>query len=150
MSAKRPEMPYAYQPDSYGKFHCDAFGCDETHPLEHDMLGEPGFGTGRWLGWLYLDLNRNDLFPRELRFCSVECASWWLDTARNVRSIDRLSQKKYQPTALDLALRNPDDEVMRERALRERRERQESKPRPPRPRRAPAAASGLLGKERTE
>lgn len=58
--------------------HCDALGCRETHPVRHEDLGKPGFGIGRWLGWLYLDLNRPDLRDRPLRFCSTWCLRSWL------------------------------------------------------------------------
>lgn len=89
---------------------CDALGCNETHPLDHEMLGEPSFGTGRWLGWVYLDLNRPDLFPRELRFCSVRCCQWWLDREVVTRLHEPLSP-------LDVALRRPYDMVARKRGL---------------------------------
>jgi hypothetical protein len=59
--------------------HCDAFGCTETHPVEHDAMTEPGFRFGKWLGWLYLDINRPDLVDRQLRFCSVFCLRHWLN-----------------------------------------------------------------------
>lgn len=95
--------------DSKGLVHCDAFGCNETHPLEHDCLGEPCFGSGRWLGWVYLDPNRPDLFPRELRFCSVRCALWWMER-------EAVTWHVREPTPLDLALRSPNDVVARRRA----------------------------------
>jgi hypothetical protein len=47
--------------------HCDAFGCTETHPIEHEAMTEPGFRFGKWLGWLYLDINRPDLMDRQQR-----------------------------------------------------------------------------------
>jgi hypothetical protein len=62
-----------------GVIRCDAFGCDESHPLEHDAVGELGFDFGKWIGWIYIDLNRPDLFERPLRFCSCSCAQWWLE-----------------------------------------------------------------------
>ena len=92
--------------------HCDGFGCGETHPLQHDHLGEMSFGTGRWLGWLYLDLNRLDLWDREMRFCSVACLQHWLE-----REI--VTKGKEAPTALDEALRRPQDELARRRASAE-------------------------------
>jgi hypothetical protein len=57
---------------------CDALGCGESYPIDHDMLGDPGFAPGRWPGWLYLDINREDLFTREMRFCSVMCLEYWI------------------------------------------------------------------------
>jgi hypothetical protein len=97
----------------YGAVHlrCDAFGCDEIHPLEHECLGDPGYGTGRWLGWLYLDLNRPDLFPVVLRFCSTFCLYHWI--AQHESSGFGYRKK---PTKLDEALRAPCDEVARRRA----------------------------------
>lgn len=92
-----------------GRIKCDGFGCPETHPLEHEALGEPSFGTGRWLGWLYVDLNRPDLFPRELRFCCTGCCVDWMQ--REV-----LTRVRYEPTALDVALRSPEDALARKRA----------------------------------
>jgi hypothetical protein len=90
---------------------CDGFGCNERHPLDHDCLGEPCFGTGRWLGWVYLDLNRPDLFPRELRFCGTQCLRDWLEREIQNR-FDRIPVR----TALDDALRAPHDEIARKRA----------------------------------
>lgn len=101
-----------------GRVRCDAAGvggCEETHPLEHELLGDPSFGTGRWLGWVYLDINRPDLLDRELRFCSVGCCTWWLD-----RQI--LTAGRREKTALDRALRRPQDEVQRARAGLQRQE----------------------------
>lgn len=88
---------------------CDGFGCDERHPLEHECLGEPSFGTGRWLGWIYVDFNRPDLWDREFRFCSVVCLEHWLER-------ESISRARRTPTALDIALRSPQDEVARKRA----------------------------------
>lgn len=95
--------------DAEKKLYCDAYGCEECHPIDHEALGEPSFGTGRWLGWVYLDLNRPDLFPRELRFCSVRCCEWWLQREVITRLNEPLSP-------LDEALRAPYDEVARRRA----------------------------------
>lgn len=92
-----------------GRILCDALGCEEAHPLDHEMLGEPSFTTGRWLGWVYLDLNRPDLFERVLRFCSVSCCQWWLE--REV-----ITRGRRPVTPLDEALRRPSDEVARRRA----------------------------------
>jgi hypothetical protein len=94
-----------------GQVRCDALGCTETHPLEHEALGEPSFGTGRWLGWVYLDLNRPDLFGRPLRFCSVSCCQWWLE-----REVITRGNRPLSP--LDEALRAPDDQLKRRRARR--------------------------------
>ena len=92
------------------RFTCDAFGCDESFPLEHEDLGQPCFGTGRFLGWIFIDLNRPDLFPRDLRFCGVRCAEHWLHW--------RAREGTQRPlTPLDKALRNPVDEMARQRAL---------------------------------
>lgn len=96
-----------------GWIRCDAFGCDERHPLEHEDLGEECFGTGRWLGWIYVDLNRPDLFPRDLRFCSVQCAQWWFDREVITRHTQPLSP-------LDEALRAPNDVLKRKRAMKAR------------------------------
>lgn len=57
---------------------CDAFGCDETHPIDHDCVGQPGFALGKWCGWFYLDINRPDIINRTLRFCSFGCLKHWL------------------------------------------------------------------------
>lgn len=100
---------------------CDTFGCDEWHPIDHDMLGEPSFEFGRWLGWLYLDANRPDMFPRVFRFCSVSCMEHWLGQQR----IDRFkgrnlgSAQEYEPVPpwFEQALKLPKDEVTRRRAV---------------------------------
>lgn len=94
-----------------GIIRCDTFGCNETHPIDHEALGEPSFGTGRWLGWVYLDLNRPDLFERQLRFCSVNCCRWWLEREIVTRGTEQISP-------LDKALRSPHDEVARKAALK--------------------------------
>lgn len=79
---------------------CDALGCRETHPVRHEALGRPGFGIGRWLGWVYLDLNRPDLRADPLRFCSTWCLRWWLN------SVEENAGRK--PAGyLDAFLRNP-------------------------------------------
>ena len=95
-----------------GLLHCDAFACKETHPLQHEHLGAESFGTGRWLGWLYLDLNRPDLWDREMRFCSVACLQHWLE-------MEIVTKGKETVSALDEALRRPQDELARHRALAE-------------------------------
>lgn len=97
--------------DKNGVIRCDTFGCNESHPIDHEMLGEESFATGRWLGWIYLDLNRPDLFHRPLRFCSVRCAQWWLDRESVTRAQAPLSP-------LDEALRSPTDEIKRRAAIR--------------------------------
>ena len=56
---------------------CDGLGCAETYPRFHTETG-PGFDDGKWLGWVYLDLNRRDLTTRPLRFCGMRCLTWWL------------------------------------------------------------------------
>lgn len=86
---------------------CDAFGCIERHPLDHDDIGDVCFGNGRWLGWVYLDLNRPDLWERPVRFCSVGCLQWWLDR----ESITRRVPEPRTLTPLDRVLRAPLDEV---------------------------------------
>lgn len=69
---------------------CDAFGCRERHPLNHKEIGKPGFALGKWLGWVYLDINRPDLIDRPLRFCSVLCLEHWLRmNAEHERRIGR-------------------------------------------------------------
>lgn len=93
-----------------GRVFCDALGCPESHPLEHEGLGEESFGTGRWLGWLYIDLNRPDLVERSLRFCSVHCTLWWLER----ECVTTSGQRTQSP--LDEALRRPNDELARARA----------------------------------
>jgi hypothetical protein len=93
-----------------GVVRCDAWSCRESHPLEHDDLGEPSFGTGRWLGWLYVDLNRTDLLDRPLRFCSVSCCVWWMER-------ESVTYGGRTTTPLDEALRAPSDELKRKRAL---------------------------------
>jgi hypothetical protein len=97
-----------------GEIRCDAMWCEESHPIDHECIGEPSFATGRWLGWVYLDLNRPDLFERELRFCSVRCAQWWLDREVVLRVPRDLSP-------IDRALRSPADAVQRQAALRQLR-----------------------------
>lgn len=94
-----------------GIVRCDAFGCEETHPLDHESLGEECFGTGRWLGWVYLDLNRPDLFERVFRFCCVRHALYWME--RECVSMRSIVQ---DPTPLDRALRSPTDEMARRSA----------------------------------
>lgn len=71
---------------------CDAWGCDESYPLDHDALGEPDFPPGRWPGWLYLTVQYAALNWRELRFCDARCMQWWLDMA---------SERRYRPGHLD-------------------------------------------------
>lgn len=93
--------------DTY--IRCDGFGCVETHPIDHELLGEPCFGTGRWIGWIYVDLNRPDLWDRELRFCGVRCLQWWLDK-------EIITWGRAPRTPLDDALRAPKDELARARA----------------------------------
>lgn len=88
---------------------CDAMGCDESHPIDHPDLGEECFGTGRWLGWVYLDLNRPDLLPRPLRFCSVACCVWWLER-------ESITNGRRPLSPLDEAIRAPSDELKRKRA----------------------------------
>lgn len=92
-----------------GMLRCDAYGCEEKHPIDHEALGQESYETGRWLGWVYLDLNRPDLFPRPLRFCSVRCCQWWLEREIITRMGEPLSP-------LDEALRAPADEMKRRRA----------------------------------
>lgn len=82
---------------------CDALGCRETHPILHENVGEPGYELGRWLGWVYLNLNNENLVDRELRFCSAHCCLWWLE-----REIVR-----PQLTELDKALRSRDELAVR-------------------------------------
>lgn len=89
---------------------CDNYGCNETHPLDHDCLGEPSFGTGRWLGWIYVDMNRPDLFERELRFCGTSCLEGWLINLQYHR------KNRTGFPRLDEALRRPHDETARKRA----------------------------------
>lgn len=60
------------------KIKCDAFGCEESFPLEHEALGETGFALGKWLGWVFVDFNRPDLFDRQMRFCSLLCLLSWI------------------------------------------------------------------------
>ncbi len=92
-----------------GVIRCDALWCDESHPLDHDWLGRPSFETGRWLGWVYLDVNRPDLIDRPLRFCCGECLVWWIDNQTMLRP------KRRQPSDMDLALREPADVMARRR-----------------------------------
>lgn len=93
------------------RLNCDSLGCVESHPLDHELVGQPSFGTGRWLGWVYLDLNQPLLFQRPLRFCSVFCCARWLEMASyNGGRLNR------PPTNLDIALGNPDDALARKRA----------------------------------
>lgn len=94
------------------RLQCDGPLCDERHPLVHEGLGDISFGVGRWLGWLYLDLNRPDIFPRELRFCGRFCLGRWLDR-------ETVTGSKHKLTALDRALRAPYDEVARRKMLAE-------------------------------
>lgn len=68
-----------------GRIACDAMGCDETYPLDHECVTEPGFRFGKWLGWLYLDINRPDLFTDQLAFCSPGCLTWWVATKMQSR-----------------------------------------------------------------
>lgn len=89
---------------------CDNLGCNEMYPLEHEDLGTPGFGTGRWLGWLYLDMNREDLFERDFRFCSTWCVIDWLP-------MQQASKAKRPVSVLDKALRQPGNEVVRRAVL---------------------------------
>lgn len=94
---------------------CDAFGCGESHPVDFPERGEPGFEPGRWLGWLYLDLNLPHMFERELRFCDVACLVHWCDMYRfkQVREFpldkllkeERLSIRAAKTTGDQLALR---------------------------------------------
>lgn len=90
---------------------CDSMGCNEVHPLIHEDLGEDGFATGRWPGWLYLDINRADLFARELRFCDARCLEWWLDRVK-------FNFGHIEPSALSEALAKPHDETARARLLK--------------------------------
>ena len=62
-----------------GRVHCDGLGCDETYPVDHEYVGRTGFTDGKWLGWLYLDINRPDLIDRPLAFCRVDCLDWWIN-----------------------------------------------------------------------
>lgn len=102
----------AFERDGRTFLRCDALGCNESHPIEHEMLGEESFGTGRWMGWLYLDLNRPDLFDREFRFCQVSCALWWLESNTSHRY-----EKVREPLGpLDRALRSPNDALARKRS----------------------------------
>ncbi len=96
-----------------GKIVCDGIGCPEAHPIEHDCLGEPSFGVGRWLGWLYVDMNRPDLYPDTLRFCGVGCLEDWLWRQRR--------NPRPAPTALDVALRGGDQLAVRAALKEERR-----------------------------
>lgn len=68
---------------------CDGILCNESHPLQHEDLGEPGFAPGRWPGWIYVDLNRPD-FPRDLRFCGVLCLEAWMEHMRDREYTTRL------------------------------------------------------------
>lgn len=102
-----------------GIIRCDALGCPEEHPLEHDELGEVGFDFGRWLGWIYIDLNRPDLFERQLRFCSISCACWWLQ-----REVIGRGRRPLSP--LEVALNSPADRLARQAALRWLREESRS------------------------
>ena len=79
------------------KIKCDAFGCNESHPLEHDAIGEPYFGIGKWLGWMYLDINRPDMFDRPLRFCSVACLLFWI--GQNSKTESRIGPIEYPELA---------------------------------------------------
>lgn len=97
-----------------GHVRCDMFGCYEWHPLDHESLGDESFGTGRWLGWLYLDLNRPDLYNRPMRFCSVQCCALWLERQAERPLFER--GERRDTTALDRALRRPSDEVARRAA----------------------------------
>lgn len=96
-----------------GVVRCDGLGCRESHPLDHEALGEECFGTGRWCGWLYLDLNRPDLYSDVMRFCSVACCMWWLEKQTMNQQYER---RRNDLTPLDRALRRPNDEVARKRA----------------------------------
>lgn len=102
-----------------GVIQCDALGCNESHPIDHDHIGEVGFDFGRWLGWIYVDLNRRDLFERPLRFCSIWCAVWWLE-----REVIGRGRRPVSP--LEVALNSPHDELKRKAALKWLRE--EAKP----------------------
>lgn len=98
-----------------GLIRCDALGCEESHPLDHPNIGDVGFDFGRWLGWIYVDLNRPDLFERQLRFCSIACAVWWLE-----REVIGRGRRPISP--LEVALNSPQDRVKRQAALRYLRE----------------------------
>lgn len=89
-------------------------GIADPELLDHEMLGEPSFGTGRWLGWIYIDLNRPDLYGDDhvVRLCSVTCALWWLE--RECVKPRRVVAEDLTP--LDRALRAPNDAVARRRA----------------------------------
>lgn len=89
---------------------CDNIGCNETHPIDHEDLGQPEFEFGRWMGWMYLDLNREDLFGRAFRFCSTLCLADWLDA-------QIVGRGKRPLSALDRALREPGNEVVRRAVL---------------------------------
>lgn len=109
-------MPVGTLDGDAAYLRCDAFGCEERHPVVHECLGEECFGTGRWLGWVYLDLNRPDLFARTLRFCSVSCCQWWLER-------EAITRGKRPSSPLDEALRAPADETARRRAVKHLAER---------------------------
>jgi hypothetical protein len=76
-------------PESEERILCDALGCDETYPVHHDSETEDGFLFGRWPGWVYLDINRNDLIERPLRFCGVRCLLWWCERETVVNRPER-------------------------------------------------------------
>lgn len=100
------------------RIRCDGFGCTESHPIDHPTVGKDGFGLGRWVGWVYLDLNRTDLFDRPLRFCTIACMTDWCEFATR-RS--HLTPQRHPFD--DLLARTPVDEVDQQRRLTEVRKR---------------------------
>lgn len=96
------------------RIQCDAIGCTESHPVDHDCLGEPGFAVGRWLGWVYLDLNRPDLCWRPLRFCSIECM---IDYGEMTTRRSQLTPRRYKLD--DLLQDTGPDDLSQQRAVRQ-------------------------------
>lgn len=60
------------------RVYCDGFGCGESYPKVHEDEGKPGFQSGKWLNWVYLDINRPDLAAAPLKFCDLYCLDGWM------------------------------------------------------------------------
>lgn len=103
-----------------GRVRCDALGCIETHPVEHEFEGQPGFTRGRWAGWVYLDINDPHLSMRPLRFCSYWCLRYWLEDIEHAQR-QRARYKNADPPSLD-------DDVVRPDEVRRHRERGRTRP----------------------
>lgn len=78
--------------------HCDAFGCEETYPVHHPQEIEEGFRFGKWLGWVYLDINRPDIIDRPFRFHDALCLRWWIE--RETMTNRRWEKRELPPTPL--------------------------------------------------